>query len=169
MKLADMMAEINETPMTQGGVYLLPGNYKLQVMEMKNGTAQSQGWDFFVAQVKVIESDNPDRQPGAICEWMVAFKNPQYKKTYLANVKNFLWAVFNGFDTSVEPDHVTDKVWALAVSEKQPLRDKYVAATAVDKPKKYTPTETFTRVTFQPWAGPEAVEDLPFDGASPAA
>lgn len=157
MSLNEMMAKIDDASMTQGGVYLLPGEYKLKVREVKNGTAQSQGWDFFLAEVEVVESNNPDRPQGAVCEWMVAFKNAQYQDTYLANVKNFLWAAFNGFDSSVTPEQITSKVWALAVSENQPLRDKYVACSAVDKEKKYTKGEFFTRVTFQPWSGP-AVE-----------
>lgn len=154
MSLADLMGKIDDAGMTQGGVYLLPGDYKLKVREVKNGTASSQGWDFFLAEVEVVESTNPDRPAGSICEWMVAFKNPQYNDTYLGNVKNFLWAVFNGFDPSVTPDQITGKVWALAVSEAQPLRGKTVQASAVEKEKKYAKGESFTRVTFQPWAAP---------------
>ena len=158
--LNEMMALMSDTPMSAGGVYLLPGDYKLKVREVKNGKAESQGWDFFLAEMEVVESTNPDRPAGMVVEWMVAFKNAQYAKTYVGNVKNFLWAVFNGFDPSVQPEAITDKVWALATSEGQPLRGKTVQCSAVDKAKKHTPNENFTRITFQPWTPPPAIQSV---------
>lgn len=153
--LNEMMAKLEDAPMTAGGIYLLPGEYGLKIREVKNGEAASQGWSFFLAEVEVVESTVDERPPGTVCEWMVAFKNPQYEGTYLGNVKNFLWAAFNGFDPSVTPEQINGKVWALAVSTQQPLRDKFVRANAFEKEKKNTPGENFTRITFQPWAGPE--------------
>jgi hypothetical protein len=83
---------------------------------------------------------------------MVAFKNPQYVKTYLGNVKNFLFSVFASyFDDVSGPEDITEQVWGLAVGENQPLRDKTVAARAFDKAKKNTPGENFTRVVFSKW------------------
>lgn len=154
MSLQDMMAGFDDAPMGTAGVYLKPGSYLLKIIEAKNGHAQEGGFDFFVAEFEVMASDNPQYRPGMRVEWMVAFKVPQYKKTYQADVKQFLFNAFRGFDQSVTQEQITNQVWALATSPQQPLAGKFIGATAVDKPKKTKPGETFTKVTFHEWAGP---------------
>jgi hypothetical protein len=152
MNITDYMKQINDAAMTAGGVYLEEGEFKLRVREAKNGHAESQGWDFFVVEFEIIESSNPKLRVGQIVEWMVAFKNPQYIKTYLGNVKNFLYSVFAAyFDDVDSPEDINEAVWALAVSEAQPLQGKTVAARAFNKNKKNTPGEQFTRVVFSQW------------------
>ena len=153
MDIANLMGKVADADMSAGGVYLLPGDYRLKVRECKNGEAKNAGFPFFVVEFEVLESTEPKRPAGSITEWMVAFKEPKYEATYLGNVKNFLWAVFAGFDPNATPEKINAQVWALCVSEQQPLRDRYVAAQSVDKAKKNSPG-SFTRTTFSPWAGP---------------
>jgi len=159
MGLQDMMAGFGGASMGGGGVYLEAGNYLLKILEVKNGHADQGGFDFFLAEFEVVQSDNPKFRPGSRVEWMVAFKNQQYLSTYQADVKQFLYHAFRGFDPNVTVEQINEQVWQLATSTEQPLAGKYVAASAVDKPKKTKPGEVFTKVNFHEWAGPSSAQN----------
>lgn len=156
MGLAEMMAGFEGASMGSGGVYLEAGSYLLKIVEVKNGHAQQGGFDFFLAEFEVVVSDNEKFRPGMRVEWMVAFKNQQWLSTYQADVKQFLYHAFRGFDQSVTPEQINGQVWSLATSQEQPLAGKYIGASAVDKPKRTKPGESFTKVNFHEWSGPEA-------------
>jgi hypothetical protein len=161
----DMMSGFDEAPMQGGlGIYLLPGNYLLKIVECKNGVATQGGFSFFDVEFEIIESDCSERPKGSRVEYMVAFKNQQYKSTYLADVKRFLFNAFKGFLEGTTEEQINGQIWAQAVSTAQPLAGKYVAATAAATPQKHSPQKTFTKVNWRPWGGPGV---MPGQSAAP--
>lgn len=170
MSLQDMMEGFEGAPMGGGGNYLEEGSYLLKILEVKNGHAEQGGFNFFLVEFEVLASDNPKFKPHTRAEWMVPFKKPQYKKTYQADVKQFLYHAIKGhIDPNVTPEAINGQVWAFATSTQQPLAGKYVAATAFKKPMKHSPGETFTKTNFQVWQGPGASASNPVGQAQTAA
>jgi hypothetical protein len=152
MSIESMMQGFDDVSVGRGAsVYMQPGSYLLKIIEVKNGFANQGNFDFFVACFEVVESDNPKCPKGSQVDWMVPFKNPQYKATYQRDVKQFLYHAWRGKDQTVTEEKINLQVWAFSTSAQQPLVGCTIAATAVDVPKKHNPQQTFTRVSFRTW------------------
>ncbi len=79
---------------TEGGVYYLPGNYVAEVERCKEGVTRK-GIAFFVAETRVVKSDNPERPEGCRVSYMVQVTpDPDQKKMAEGNIMDFLRAGF---------------------------------------------------------------------------
>ena len=74
---------------TEGGIYFLPGNYLVEIMRCKEGVSFKRK-DFFVAECKILESDNPARKVGTPCSFMVTVD--EYPDLSYGNIADFIRA-----------------------------------------------------------------------------
>ena len=75
---------IENAKSTEGGNYLKPGVYDLEVIRLSVGTTRK-GVPFFAADFKVLGSNNPDHNANEVVNWFVGFD----KEPSLGNVKAF--------------------------------------------------------------------------------
>ena len=108
---------------TQGGVYIVPGNYLFEIQACKEGRTRK-GDGFFVAELKVIETDNSDRPVGSICSWMAMDAHD----SFLNNVKAFVCGVTGSEDNEEIDEETLDTI----VGEKQPLAGTQVKCQATN-------------------------------------
>lgn len=136
-----VFGKIKDAKPSQGGVYILPGVYKVQVQACKAGQARD-GRDFFVAELLVLESDNPDRPVGCSMSWM-QMVDKRYEETALGNIKTFISVL------TQTPSHEVDEAGVeLIVSAANPCAGMMIKASAVNiTTKKGDP---FTKVTWLP-------------------
>jgi hypothetical protein len=122
-------SDIGNAKYSGGGVYLKDGSYRVQITEVRAGTARD-GYDFFVVEFKIIESDNAERKPGMICTWFVALKKDT---PALGNVKQFV-----SLASLCPIDEVDEPGCELIVSNAQPLAGTHmrVAVTTIKTKKK---------------------------------
>jgi hypothetical protein len=106
--------------------YLLDGQYILKIHKcgMINGR---EGKLFFLAELDILASSNPDRPEGLRVSWMTNMK----KDMGPVNTKRFLAAAM-GIDPDSEDANkqITGDVARIAVSEENPLKDAEIAAQA---------------------------------------
>jgi hypothetical protein len=95
---------IENAKSTEGGNYLKPGVYDVEVVRLSTGKTRK-GVDFFAADLKVIGSNNPDHRVGDIANWFVGFD----KEPSLGNVKAFAVACLSS-EGAVDPATITEKV-----------------------------------------------------------
>lgn len=105
-----LFAGIKDARATQGGNYLKPGMYLLQVIRVTIGKTRK-GVDFFAVDFKVLGSNNEEHGVGSIVNWFVGFD----KEPALANCKAFAVAVLGNalpegqeFDESSITEEVMD-------------------------------------------------------------
>lgn len=125
---------------SEGGVYLKPGVFRLEILAVKyiKTAPHSGSKDAFVVEFKVIESSNPDLLPGSLPSWMVTLD----KAPALGNIKQFL-------TTAVEDatdEAITEAAVEYVVSPAQPLKGVIVRASAVNIKTKAN--RDFTKVKF---------------------
>lgn len=132
---------INEATYSEGGVYILEGIYRLEVLSVISKRARA-GYDCFIVEVRVIESSNKERLPNSICSWMVKLPPPSDKESpAMGNVKQFL-ATAIGCDMS----QINPQIAEAAVSTDNPLKGKILRANATNiMTKRNTP---FTKVKW---------------------
>ncbi len=136
-----VFAKMKEVSASQGGVYVIPGVYSLEVDCLKVGKSRA-GRDFFVAEFFVLESTNPERPVGCKMSWMVTL-DPSYLETSLGNIKSFLSVL-----TSSPTHEVDEAAVEMAVSAANPCAGMKIKASAVNtKTKK---GGDFTKVTWIP-------------------
>jgi hypothetical protein len=95
---------IENAKSTEGGNYLKPGVYDVEVVRLSTGKTRK-GVDFFAADLKIIGSNNPDHRAGDIANWFVGFD----KEPSLGNVKAFAVACLSS-EGAVDPATITEKV-----------------------------------------------------------
>jgi hypothetical protein len=95
---------IENAKSTEGGNYLKPGVYDVEVVRLSTGKTRK-GVDFFAADFKVLGSNNPDHRVGDIANWFVGFD----KEPALGNVKAFAVACLSS-EGAVDPATITEKV-----------------------------------------------------------
>jgi len=127
---------IDKAKYSEGGIYLLPGVYRLRVDAVKHIKTRT-GKEAFVVEFCVLESSNAQRLPGSSVSWMVTFD----KEPALGNVKQFVSTAAN-----CEFDQVTEAVCEAVVSEKNPLKGANVRCSAVEIMTKAN--RPFTKVKF---------------------
>jgi hypothetical protein len=102
---------IEEAKATEGGNYLKPGIYDVEIVRLKVGKTRK-GVAFFASDLRVIGSNNPDHRVGEIVNWFVGFD----KDAALGNVKAFATAVLSG-EAPVDPQTVTEQVMEAMVDK----------------------------------------------------
>ena len=144
--MAGLFSGIEKASYSEGGVYLLPGNYILEVMELKSGTSR-QKVDFFVAECRVLQSTNSDRRPGTIVSYWVGLK---VDTPALSDVRRFIAVCGECEDTDVDATAAE-----MAVSDEQPFKGRVLRAAATNiitaKAKR-----DFTKVVWSNYEGSEA-------------
>ena len=109
-----VFAGIAEVEVKKKNRYVEPGNYVAEIAVVKSGTKQQTNQPYFVAELEIIESDNPDFEPGDTMTWMTMVH--QYRRYFLEQVKGFVATAMNA-----DPEEVTEKVMEFVVGEEQPL------------------------------------------------
>lgn len=127
---------IKEARANQGGVYPLPGNYVCEIQSCKIGESRKKE-PFFVADLKIISSDNDERKVGTIMSWMAMSSWDGFE----GMVKAFIMGVMG-----VPEEEIDEDVADSAISEEQPLAGMFVRLQAQNvKTKKGT---DFTRCNW---------------------
>lgn len=130
---------IKESKYSEGGVYVLPGVYKVAVTACKHIKTRK-GQEAFVVEMLVQESNNPERMPGSSMSWMVTMD----KEPALGNIKQFLKTILEA-----EEDQIDESVVLYAVDEKEnPLAGKEVRISATNITTKSN--RPFTKCKFMP-------------------
>jgi hypothetical protein len=140
---------------TQGGNYIKPGNYLLQIKAVKEQKSEFGNRKFFIAEVRVVESKktDPEIEPNGVDtepSWLVELPG-KYPELALGNIKNFLLAAYGsqaeaeGEDAPGEDD-IDEAAAEAAVDEDNPLEGTYIAAQAFQK--KTRGGGDFTRINF---------------------
>lgn len=131
-----VFAGVEKATVNNGGVYLLAGSYELSINATKLGTTR-QGDKFFVAEMTILSSTNPERPAGSKVSWMTMRRFD----SFLSNVKGFVCAAMN-----VPEQEINEEVCNMVVGEDQPLVGQKLQAQAIDTvTKKGAP---FTKTQF---------------------
>jgi hypothetical protein len=107
---------IKDAKYSEGGVYIVPGVYRLQVVACKQIRTRTQK-DAFVAEFKVLESSTPERPPGSAVSWMLTFD----KEPAMGNLKQFLGVALKHINPAVTEDQIDESVCEYVVSAANPL------------------------------------------------
>jgi hypothetical protein len=143
-----MFGKITEVRVNNGGIYFQPGAYLLEVLAIKVGKTREGDRPFFVAEFKILESDNPERRPNTTMSWMVMLD--KFQETGLSNIKGFACALLD-----IEEDQVDEAGIEQMVSEANPCKGLQVRATASNIKTRGKGTD-FTKVIFKPVNEPAA-------------
>jgi hypothetical protein len=121
---------IEDAQVGQGGVYFLPGIYKVRILKCITLKSRKRE-DLFIVECEVIESDVPERKPGSKASWIVNFK----QDAALGNIKGFIAAAtgIDPGDTARVNEEVTLDVCEYAVSDENPLAGSVLGLVAVNK------------------------------------
>jgi hypothetical protein len=133
-----LFGTIGEAKFSEGGVYILPGVYRVEVLSVITKRTRA-GWDGFIVEMKILESKNPERLPGSVCSWMV--KLGQADSPGMGNVKQFLSAALN-----CDMSQITEQLAEAAVSPQNPLKGTILQASAVNITTKQN--RPFTKVKW---------------------
>lgn len=120
---------IKDAKANQGGLYFLPGTYKVEILRVSTMTSRKRE-DLFIVECEILESDCPDRKPGMRPSWVVNLK----QDAALGNIKGFV-AAANGIDpsNSAEVDeHVDEDACEIACSTDNPLKGTVMGLTCVN-------------------------------------
>jgi len=116
----------------QGGVYFLPGDYTVDIEEVKFFTSRKEK-DTFVIQARVLESTNPERAPGCKPSQVIILR-PDILATCMGNIKQFAAAIleledpdaYNAPFTVGTQEDANDQFWnetlEVLVSDDQPAK-----------------------------------------------
>lgn len=117
-----MFDDIGSAQSSQGGAYLLAGQHLFEIKALKQPPKLRAG-DCFIAELKVVESTNPNHEVGQSVSWV---RNvTKHKEMALGDIKAFLAAVAG------IPEEAVDKKGAeLAVSEAQPFAGRFIRCEA---------------------------------------
>lgn len=129
---------MNDAPPSVGGAYLVPGNYDLEIVEVKLVKSQRESTMFFAAEFDVLASNVDEVKVGSKRSWVANFKH----KSTLSNIKHFLAAALD-----VEFDDVDEDVSKACVDEDQPLKGVRVRAEAFNVKTKQN--RDFTKVKWE--------------------
>ena len=109
-----MFAGIEEVTVKERSSYFEAGNYVGVIQAVKQGRTNQEDKPYFVAEFKLVESDNPNLRVGSLVAWMTMLN--KYKRYFLEEVKGFVAAA-----TDSAPEDVTEEVVEFVTGEDQPL------------------------------------------------
>lgn len=152
-------AKIKGQSSTKGGAYFQPGNYVVQIQRCKMGQTRKEV-DFFVAECKIVESDNDELRPGSEGSFMVTMD----KDPALGNIADFMrmgiWlaareegktaAELGSVDAIPLDEEDADEI----VSEENPLAGLLMGLYAYNKP-----TRAGNDFTRHKWITPEEARE----------
>lgn len=110
---------IEQAQVGQGGVYFLEGLYKVEMLRVFTMRSRK-GDDLFIAETKILESDQEERRVGTTCSWVVSMK----QDAAMGNIKGFI-AAANGIDPNDKDKvdaEVTEEAAEFVVSAENPLK-----------------------------------------------
>lgn len=99
-----IFAKIEEAKATEGGNYLRPGNFDVEVVRIKVGETRKK-IPFFAVDLKILGTNNPEHKIGEICNWFVGMD----KDAALGNIKAFATALLSA-EGPVDPSTITEQV-----------------------------------------------------------
>lgn len=128
----------------QGGVYFLPGKYRVELAKVALINSRKRE-DMFVVETTIQESDVPERKPGTKCSYICNMKND----SALGNIKAFL-AACAGADPDNEKEveaaftdkngqDITEETAEMAVSDENPLAGTVLDLVCVNKQTRGSP------------------------------
>lgn len=120
-----------------------PGKYLVEIDACKISDTRS--GVFFIVEMDIVESDNPERAAGTKMSWMVKRKD-EFEETFLSNVKDFIMGV-----TGLDENKITDETAMKIIAPDQPLSGVRARLTAYQSTLKNG--NEFTRTIW------EAVDD----------
>ena len=114
---------IKEHSVTGGGRYLTPGNYTLEVEEVKTfESQQKKGRMYFCADFTVLSTTSSDYAPGERVSWLVNMDQP----SALSNVKGFAMAL----SPDISEGEITEEAMEELVSSDNPAAGSRLKANA---------------------------------------
>ncbi len=113
---------IEKATFSEGGVYVLPGVYRVKLLACKHIRTRTQK-DAFVVEMEILESSNKERQPGSVMSWMVTMD----KEPALGNVKQFISVA-----VPCAMDQVNEEGVLYIVGEKNPLKGRVLRIAATE-------------------------------------
>lgn len=132
-----LFSKISEATYSEGGNYLQEGVFRLETLKIVSKMTRK-GQSAFIAEFKVLESDNPKHRIGSQVTWMVTLD----KEPALGNIKQFIATACGSDDL----DQVDEATAELVCSDKQPLTGKVVRASGVNITTKAG--RPFTKIKF---------------------
>jgi hypothetical protein len=96
--------KIEAATFSEGGNYIKPGAYDLEVVKLKIGQTRKKE-NFFAASFKVLGTSNPDCRVGEVVDWFCSDKHD----SFLGNVKQFAVALLSAAGP-VAPDAITSQL-----------------------------------------------------------
>lgn len=123
-----LFAGVGSASYNEGGIFVQPGNYLVEVGEAKTGKTRK-GRDFFVVQLKVLESDSPERPKGVTMSWMLMFD----LDATMGNIKHFISVCEAVASKSpINLNAVDEASCEMVVSAEQPYEGEILALEAVN-------------------------------------
>ncbi len=154
-QLTAMLAGVGTASSSGSGIYLqAPGLYVVDVCRCTFGNAQG-GFPYFVTELDVKESNHPQLPAGLRAAHMCSLKDPRYKATWLANVKQFVSACYLAKYGPGAPPFASlsenDQIRAIMEcgQDAQPYTGVRLRAQSVNITTKQG--KTFTKSTFAPY------------------
>jgi hypothetical protein len=111
---------IEKSTFSEGGVYVLPGVFRVKVLACKYQRTRTQK-DAFIVEMEILESSHKDRQPGSIMSWIVTMD----KEPALGNVKQFVATA-----APCSMDAVNEEGVLFIVSDKNPFKGRILRIAA---------------------------------------
>lgn len=99
-----LFSGIENAKATEGGNYLKPGVYDVEVVRLAVGQTRKKV-DFFAADLRVIGTNNPDHRPGDVVNWFVGLD----KDAALGNIKAFAAACLSS-EGPIDQSTITEAV-----------------------------------------------------------
>lgn len=151
-------SDIGTAKGTEGGVYFLPGIFRAQIQRCKQ-TETRKGKPFFVAEFKILQSNNPGRAVGSSVSFMVTFDlgDKEMFRLQQGNVADFMRVGLAAYakqkeGVTIKPEEVPlDEATADKISNQENM----LVGTIVDVEAFNKPTKAGTDFTHHRWKVPE--------------
>ena len=95
---------IEEAKSTEGGNYLKPGVFDVEIVRLTTGKTRK-GIPFFAADLRLLGTNNAEHRVGEICNFFVGLD----KEPSLGNIKAFAVACLSS-EGQIDPESITEKV-----------------------------------------------------------
>jgi hypothetical protein len=154
-------SDIGTAKGTEGGVYFKPGIYRAQIQRCKQ-TETRKGKPFFVAEFKILQSNNPERPVGSSVSFMVMFdlSDKEMFRLQQGNVADFMRPGLAAYakqkkGVTLKPEEVQlDEPTADTISGVENL----LAGVIVDVEAFNKPTKAGTDFTHHRWSVPGDIQ-----------
>ena len=120
--MSSWIEKIKEARVSEGGVYVTPGVYLVEIDKIKTGKPRL-GGDNFIVTCKILASNNAERPVGSTMDWYVDMKHEPSP----GNVKAFVMAAAGCSEAEVTPEIIMS-----IVGTAQPLKGRKVHLTATN-------------------------------------